>query len=424
MKKFVLSFTAIMLLSVMSAFAQDCDYSGTTGPLQWCLKSGTLTISGTGAMPDYWTGSPWYGYRESITSVVIGNSIITIGCYAFEECTALTSVTIPNSVTTIGNYAFNYCTALTSITIPNGVTTIENYAFNSCTALTSINVESENPNYSSTDGVLFNKDKTTLIYCPAGKTGEYVVPNSVTTIGGGAFSFCTALTSITIPNSVTTIGGGAFVGCTALTSITIPNSVTTIEYRAFSSCTALTSITIPNSVTTIENNTFDHCTALTSITIPNSITTIGDYAFAYCSALTSITNLNPVPVEISFFVFNGVNQSECTLEVPMTSISVYQNAEVWKEFNIVGIEVGIDEWKIENGELEIYPNPTGGELKIATSEYPISDIRIYDVVGKLVVQSKIVQSEIEINISHLPTGIYFVRIQTENGVVTRKVVKM
>ena len=157
-----------------------------------------------------------------LTSVTIPNSVTSIRDYAFYECSGLTSVTISNSVTSIGKSAF-YGTGLTSVTIPNSVTSIGNYAFAECTGLTSINVASDNSNYCSVDGVLFNKDKTTLILIqyPGGKQGAYTIPNSVTSIGDFAFSGCSGLTSIEIPNSVTSIGGWAFLNCSGLTSVTI-----------------------------------------------------------------------------------------------------------------------------------------------------------------------------------------------------------
>ena len=236
----------------------------------------------------------------------------TYGIYTYEvssdnkvtitDCkeSAKGAITIPSeidgkSVTSIGHSAFDGCRGLTSITIPNSVTSIGDWAFEHCTGLTSINVASGNNYYSDNNGVLFNKKKTELIRYPEGKSQtSYTIPNSVTSIGVGAFFDCTGLTSITIPNSVTSIGDGAFEWCTGLTSITIPNSVTSIEGWAFNVCTGLTSITIPNSVKSIGDGAFEYCAGLTSITIPDSVTSIGYRAFYDCTGLTSITLGNSV----------------------------------------------------------------------------------------------------------------------------------
>ena len=206
-------------------------------------------------------------------------------------------------VTSIGYPAFRDCTGLTSITIPNSVTSIESAAFYGCTGLKSVNVDANNPAYASVDGVLFNKNGSVLGVYPAGKTGFYTIPNSVTSIGDHAFSYCTGLTSVKIPNSVTSIENGAFSVCTGLTSVTIPNSVTSIGDSAFSGCTGLTSMTIPNSVTSIGGHAFFRCKGLTSVTIGNSVTSIGDWAF-YCTGLTSVTIPNSVTsIGIAAFSF-------------------------------------------------------------------------------------------------------------------------
>ena len=589
MKKHFLFLGFAMLLSVAGAFAQDCDYSGTTGTLEWCLKDGTLTISGDGEMPDYdvWE-TPWNGY--TITSVVIGNGVTTIGDNAFFACTALASVTIGNSVTSIGTAAFNNCDVLPSITIPNSVITVGAEAFLNCFALTSVtmgnsvtsigqdaffqcsNLTSINiPNSVTSIGerAFFSCRSLTSINIPSGVTTiedgvfafceklvSITIPNSVTSIGDGAFSNCNNLPSITIPNSVTSIGDYAFNNCNNLPSITIPNSVINIGNIAFSNCTALTSIEVEDAnpnyssdngvlfnkdkttliccpggktgnyvissrVTSIGINAFDYCTAITSITIPSSIMNIGGGAFNYCTALISITNLNPVPVDIHFYVFNAVNKTNCTLTVPTSAVSAYKNAEVWKDFNIVAggilvypkadnpehgyvtgndlyegratatvtataydgykfvnwtkdgavistdnpysftvtedVElvanfeegVGIDDVETWHAaSIQVYPNPTSGELWVdcrdainrASTMTPITDIAIFDVMGRMVMtvavetrhatslqpqigQSDIGQSEIGINISHLPADVYFIRITTDDGVVTRKVVK-
>ncbi len=181
------------------------------------------------------------------------------------------------------------CNSLTAITIPDSVTGIGNDAFSYCESLTSINVNENNKNYCSVDGILFNKDKTALIQYPQGKTDtSYAIPDSVTTIGDSAFHRCNSLKSITIPDGVTTIDKWAFYRCSGLTGMTIPDSVTTINDSAFEYCSSLIDITIPDNVTAIGVRTFLHCKSLTGVTIPNSVTSIGHYAFDSCPMLKDV----------------------------------------------------------------------------------------------------------------------------------------
>ena len=270
MKKRLLSFVlaVLMIASLLpaTALAADVVKSGICGAeVTWTLDSeGVLTISGSGDMYDYgFSGAPWCGRR--VKSAVIAEGVTSIGKFAFDSCTSLTSVTIPDSVTSIGSNAFHNCTSLTSVTIPGSVTSIGVYVFTLCTSLTGIWVAEGSSHYSSdASGVLFNKDKTTLVQCP-GALAAYTIPDSVTSIGKYAFYYCTSLTSVTIPDSVTSIG----------------------EY-AFWDSRSLTSVTIPDSVTSICDNTFDGCTYLASVTIPDSVTSIGAWAFNDCLSLANV----------------------------------------------------------------------------------------------------------------------------------------
>ena len=195
---------------------------------------------------------------KSLQSITIPNSVTKIGDKAFGECDSLQSVTIPNSVTSIGDEAFWGCKYLQSITIPNSVRNIGNHAFRDCNICFFIC----NSTYFQNDDVcLFNKDKTAIV-SRIKDCVNYIIPNSVTSIGDYAFSGCESLQSITIPNSVTSIGKHAFEQCNSLQSITIPNSVTKIGGGAFWPCKSLQSVTIQNSVTNIGNYAFCGCTHL------------------------------------------------------------------------------------------------------------------------------------------------------------------
>lgn len=214
-------------------------------------------------------------------------TVTEIGQDAFGYCRNLTSVVLPETLESIYFDSFSYSTSLTSLRIPAAVTNISAGAFRGCTAMTAFEVDAANPNYASSDGVLYNKNLDELVAFPAGKATQFTIPSTVTTIGGDAFSSCTPLTSITIPEGVTTIKDGAFERCTALTSVVIPNSVTEMG-DAFDNCSGLTSVTLGEGLTRIESYTFRLCTALTSISIPDAVTEIGEYAFYRCTSLATV----------------------------------------------------------------------------------------------------------------------------------------
>ena len=295
-------------------------------------------------------GSSAFDYCTSLSKVQLSNGLTKIGYSAFRGCISLTEITIPDSVTQIegsafsdcislskvqlfngltkiGNYAFGSCENLTEITIPDGVTEIDSSTFRGCTSLAKITVSPNNKNYSSVDGVLFNKDGSELIVYPKGnKRSTYTVPDGVTQIGGSTFSGCTSLTEITIPDSVISIDGSAFSGCTSIAEITVspdnknfssvdgvlfskdmstllvyprgnnkrstytvPDGVTKIGDSAFRDCENLTEITIPDGVTEIGNYAFYNCTSLSKAQLSNGVTKIGDSAFGRCENLAEIT---------------------------------------------------------------------------------------------------------------------------------------
>ena len=282
-KALSLFLSLVMLFSIttgldFSAYAQT--YSGTCGDnVTWSLdtSTGQLTISGSGNMTNYSYSSdvPWCNQREEIKIVNIKYGVISIGGLAFYECSSLTSVTIPNSVTRIdykaffgctslisitipnsveiiSGSAFDYCTSLTSINIPNSVIDISFCPFSGCTSLTSISVSPNNKYYASQDGVLFNKNKTTLIRYPSKNARtSYTIPSSVAMIGSLAFRDGRTLTSVTIPYGVATIDSCAFYKCKSLKNVSISDSVTKINRGAFEDCSSLTSVIIPKNIISI-----------------------------------------------------------------------------------------------------------------------------------------------------------------------------
>ena len=245
-----------------------------------------------------YAGNVAYKYKGTMpnnTSVTIKEGTVGIAGSAFYGCTGLTSIEIPNSVTSIGAHAFSGCTGLTSIEIPNSVTSIGAYAFSDCTGLTSINVAEDNLNYASIDGVLYSKDKKTLRVYPQGKTGSFTIPNSVTSIGDGAFDGCEGLTSVTIPNSVTSIGEDAFYGCTGLTSITIPNSVTSIGEWAFDGCKGLTSMTVEATNPPLCVNNYGAGLAMPDYNIPLYVPEASVDAYKAADEWKKFTNIQAIP---------------------------------------------------------------------------------------------------------------------------------
>ena len=223
----------------------------------------------------------------ALTSVELPASLKSICWMGFAGCSSLTSLDLPEGLTYVEGSTFQGCSSLTTIHIPASLGSVSGSDFVGCSSLTSVTVALDNPNMSSVDGVLYNKNKTALILCPNGKTSVNI-PTTVTRIYDYAFDGCARLTSIEIPASVTGIDSHAFANCTSLTSMKLPSSLEYMKSYVFLGCTSLISVDLPETLTEIPISTFTSCTSLSSIDLPDSLTAIYDYAFQGCTSLSSI----------------------------------------------------------------------------------------------------------------------------------------
>ena len=380
-------------------------------------------------------GNSAFLYYFYLTSLSLPNSLTTIENSAFAYCSGFTGdLVIPNSVTTIEESAFFTCYNFDGdLVIGNSVTTIGDYAFNSCDGLhgvlnipssvesigtivfrycnfSGMTVNPENPVFDSRDNcnaVIVTETNELIIGCV-----NSVIPNTVTAIGEDAFCGL-ALTSINIPNSVISIGAGAFAFCFNLTGdLTIPNSVETIGAGAFMQCSGF-------------NGT---------LTIGESVKFIGDYAFRQCGGFTGAVSLATVPPELgnepgwNCVVFEQFGYP--ILTVPYGCAEAYQNSNWYDPIGLNGFYEFIEAEPSAVSEVgniisAVYPNPTKGVVKIEAEG--IKNVSIFNSLGQLVETSQCSvctsanKDVFEYDFSENEDGVYFIKVETVKGVETKKV---
>lgn len=281
-------------------------------------------------------------------NLVIPNTVTTIRDSAFASCNKLTAVHLHDNIDYIGEFAFYKCSALTEIVIPVGVNIIGYGAFFRCSTLTSINVANANIAYSSYNGVLFNKDKSVLIYCPEAKSGNFTIPESVTRIDERAFDSCILISSITIPSNVKVIADYAFTDCYGLNDIIFEGDfeILSIGEFAFSGCSNLSSISLPYGLHSIGKYVFNKCYNLTNVYLPEGIAVIGDGAFNDCINLESMIIPDSI-INLGVYIFeNCWDMTEVKLPSGITFIpeGMFYHCSGFTEFELPTTVTWIDSY--------------------------------------------------------------------------------
>ena len=340
-----------------------------------------------------------------LKTIEIAVGLKSIGSKAFQFCRGLTSINIPSSVKTIGGYTFDSCSGLKTVTLNENLESIDYYCFASCTNLTSINL----PN------TLKNIGGYCFIQCASLKS--IVIPPLITEIGG--FSYCKNLTSVTLNSGLKSVSG--FEGC-GFSTILLPNSLVDIGSYAFSECGNLTSIAIPPNVKRINRAAFNNCVNLTSINIPASVNDIGSGAFGRCTGLTSIYSYMSTPVEMTFSGdgFYGIDKTKCILYVPLGTKAAYSRVQFWKDFsNIIEMPTALS--TLDDELVNFYFDPISNSYKFIGIE-GVFNISVYNLNGTTML-SKHIRTNESISMNNLASGMYIVRIVTENGIIEKKILK-
>jgi hypothetical protein len=373
MKKIITLTFALSMISLTS-FGQSGTF-GENNALRWTLANSTLTITGTGAMPDctngkYYVAPPWSGHGD-FTSVIIGEGITSIGERTFEGKGKLTSVTLPKTITSIGYSAFGKCENLTEVILPKGLKTIGGNAFYQCFALKSI-----------------------------------TIPEGVGSIGHSAFEHCYGLRSITIKDNVNL-------------GVIIKDNVYTCGLRLFvrsyndsnnwgMTLTIGKNVTFPFVPGGTSLQTFSGCSNMTEIHVqdPNPPVLNDDIFGQYTHGVVG-------PTSIYYFTYPAVDKSSCKLYVPTGSSSAYRSAAIWKDFSSIIEENVASTDNITKRSLNISPSPASDFIIISGLTGGGKSLHIYNLSGRLLLSRKSAAETETISVAHLPAGVYIVR--TENG---------
>ena len=327
---------------------------------------------------------------QELTKIVLPEKITSIGNQAFYYCSNLSEVTLSENITSIGEFAFSRCDSLNEIALPAFVSSVTGDAFSNCSNLSVIKVHKDNKHYTITDGVLFNINKDTLIYYPAGKNEtSYIIPSGTKVIGRSAFSRCIGLTNIEFPNEITTIGNYAFNNCTGLTEIKLPNELTTIENHGFAGC-SFANITFPEKLKSIGDNCFSFCRNLVNITFSEGLKSIGNDAFAYTGikkiefpqSLTSIgeralqgcEELTEVVLPKNLKVIESFSFYRCSKLIKITfptALEVIKNSAFSRCPDL--IEVVLPKALTTIGEMAFYDSPNLAKVTLPESLTTIED---------------------------------------------------
>ena len=356
-----LSIIILMLIGTMSSAWAEAELIPGSSTVKWEITGTTLTISGTGEMPNLTiiSDQPWNSERSNIENVIVDNDVTSIGNRAFYDFSSLESITLPSGLESIGYDAFVNCIKLKSIDLPSGLESLGNGAFYGCKELTSIDLPVGLKSIGSSAFV--DCIKLESISLPSGMTsiGNYVfygcsslesitLPSDLTSISEGIFADCISLESITLPSGLESIGIGAFAGCIKLKSITLPDGVTDIYDYTFMGCIGLESIDLPSGLESIGNSAFAGCIKLKSITLPDGVTNIDHFVFTSCSSLESITLQSVLPPVLGGLVFESTPLSQ--IIVPNGSVDDYKNDPGWSAYATIINTLYVVDFDTQGGE--------------------------------------------------------------------------